>query len=64
MEHSDQDIHEVDILASIIELGTCKLDEVKKQLDIPPIMAVRTIKQLALKEIINLNEDTNEITLP
>ncbi|MBD3338187.1 MAG: hypothetical protein GF353_03710 [Candidatus Lokiarchaeota archaeon] len=63
IENSDEDIHEVDILAAIMEKGKCQLDEIKRQLDITPIMAVRTIKQLAVKEIINLNEQTNEITM-
>lgn len=64
IDHSDEDIHEVDILSRIIEQGKINLNDLKQQLDIPPIMAVRTIKQLAVKEIINLNEDTNEITMP
>lgn len=64
MENSDEEIHEVDILATIMGKGSANLDDLKKQLDIPPIMAVRTIKQMAVKGIINLNEDTNEITLP
>jgi len=64
MENSDEDIHEVDILATIMGKGSVNLDELKKQLDVPPIMAVRTIKQMAVKGIINLNEDTNEVTLP
>ena len=63
IEHSDQEIAEVDILATIMSKGRCNLDELKKLLDVPPIMAVRTIKQMALKGIINLNEDTNEISL-
>jgi len=63
IEHSDAEIAEVDILATIMSKGRCNLDELKKILDVPPIMAVRTIKQLALKGIINLNEDTNEISL-
>jgi len=44
--------------------GSCNLDELKKLLDVPPIMAVRTIKQLAVKGIINLDEQTNIVTLP
>ena len=64
MEHSEEEIPEVDIIAKIMSMGKCKLDELKQELDIPPIMAVRTIKQLAVKGIINLNEDTNEITIP
>ena len=64
IEHSEQEIAEVDILATIMSQGKCNLDEVKKLLDVPPIMAVRTIKQLALKGIINLNEDTNDISMP
>jgi chromosome segregation ATPase len=64
MENSDEEIHEVDILATIMEKGKANLDDLKKQLDVPPIMAVRTIKQMAVKGIINLNESTNEVTLP
>ena len=64
IEHSEQEIAEVDILATIMSQGKCNLDELKKLLDVPPIMAVRTIKQLALKGIINLNEDTNDISMP
>ena len=64
MENSDEEIHEVDILETITGKGSANLDDLKKQLDVPPIMAVRTIKQMAVKGIINLNEDTNEITLP
>lgn len=64
IENSDDEIAEVDILATIMIQGKCNLDELKKVLDVPPIMAVRTIKQMALKGIIKLNEDTNEITMP
>ena len=63
IEHSEEEIVEVDILATIMSKGKCNLDELKKLLDVPPIMAVRTIKQMALKGIINLNEDSNEISL-
>jgi len=64
MEHSDEEIHEVDILATIMEQGSANLDDLKKRLDVPPIMAVRTIKQMAVKGIIDLDENTNEVTLP
>lgn len=64
IENSDQDIFEVDIIATILEKGKCNMNEMKKQLDLTPIMAVRTIKQLAVQGIIDLNEDTNEIALP
>jgi chromosome segregation ATPase len=64
IEHSDENYPEVDILATIMEKGSGMLDDLKKQLDVPPIMAVRTIKQMAVKGIINLNEETNEVTLP
>ncbi len=63
MENSDQDNFEVDIVATVMEKGTCNLNDLKKQLNVTPIMAVRTIRQLAVKEIINLDEDTNEITM-
>ena len=64
MENSEEEIPEVDIIATIMTQGSCNLDELKKLLEVPPIMAVRTIKQLAIKGIINLDEDTNIITLP
>jgi len=64
IENSKEEIPEVDIIATIMTQGSCNLDELKKLLDVPPIMAVRTIKQLAVKGIINLDEDTNIITMP
>lgn len=64
MENSEEEIPEVDIISTIMTQGSCNLDELKKLLDVPPIMAVRTIKQLAVKGIINLDEDTNIITMP
>ena len=64
IENSEEELSEVDILAAIIAQGSCSLDELKKLLSVPPIMAVRTIKQLAVKGIIKLDEDTNIITMP
>lgn len=64
LEHSDEEIIETSILATIMEKGSAKLDDLKKLLDVPPIMAVRTIKQLAVKGILNLDENTNIVTLP
>lgn len=64
IEHSDEEIIEVSIIAAIMERGSAKLDDLKKMLDVPPIMAVRTIKQLAVKGILNLDENTNTVTLP
>ncbi|MFX1310457.1 MAG: hypothetical protein ACFE9M_09350 [Promethearchaeota archaeon] len=64
IEHSDEEIHEVDIIATIMEKGEAKLDDLKKLLDVPPIMAVRTIKQLAVKGILNLDENSGKVTLP
>ncbi len=64
IDNSDEEIHEVGIIATIMAQGSAKLDELKKLLDIPPIMAVRTIKQLAVKGIINLDENTNTVTIP
>jgi chromosome segregation ATPase len=64
IEDSDEEIHEVDILATIMDKGEAKLDDLKKLLDVPPIMAVRTIKQLAVKGILNLDENSGKVTLP
>ncbi|MFX1356346.1 MAG: hypothetical protein ACFFA8_03600 [Promethearchaeota archaeon] len=64
IENSEEEIPEVAILATIMDESSVKLDVLKKLLDVPPIMAVRTIKQLAVKGIINLDENTNIITMP
>ncbi|MFX1427503.1 MAG: hypothetical protein ACFFBE_13690 [Promethearchaeota archaeon] len=64
IENSDETISEVDIIATIMDQGEAKLDDLKKLLDVPPIMAVRTIKQLAVKGILNLDENTGKVTLP
>ena len=64
MENSDEEIPEVDVLATIMEKGKSSLDALKKLMDIPPILATRTIKQMAVKGIINLDENTNEVSLP
>ncbi len=63
MEYSDEEIPEVEIVATIMQKGSCKLDDLKKRLDVPPIMAVRTIKQLAVKGIINLDETNNTVSM-
>ena len=63
IENSDEEIPEVDIIATIMEQGSCKLDDLKKILDVPPIMATRTIKQLAVKGIINLDENSGIVTM-
>ncbi len=64
IENSKEEISEVDIIATIMSQGSCNLDELKSLLSVPPILAVRTIKQLAVKGIINLDEDSNVITMP
>lgn len=64
IENSEEEIPEVDIIATIMTQGSVSLDELKKLLDVPPIMAVRTIKQLAVAGIINLDENSNIITMP
>jgi len=64
IENSKEEISEVDIIATIMSQGSCNLDELKNLLSVPPIMAVRTIKQLAVKGVINLDEDSNVITMP
>ncbi len=63
MEYSDEEIPEVEIVATIMQKGSCKLDDLKKKLDVSPIMAVRTIKQLAVKGIINLDETNNTVSM-
>ena len=64
IENSKEEISEVDIIATIMSQSSCNLDELKNLLSVPPIMAVRTIKQLAVKGIIKLDEDSNVITMP
>jgi len=64
IENSEEEISEVDIIATIMSQSSCNLDELKNLLSVPPIMAVRTIKQLAVKAVIKLDEDSNVITMP
>jgi chromosome segregation ATPase len=64
IENSKEEISEVDIIATIMSQGSCNLDELKDLLSVPPIMAVRTIKQLAVKGVIKLDEDSNVVTMP
>lgn len=64
IENSDEEIVEVSILAVIMDKGETKLDDLKKLLDVPPIMAVRTIKKLSVRGILNLDESTGMVTLP
>ncbi len=64
IEEGEEEVHEVSILTAIMEKGEAKLDDLKKLLDVPPIMAVRTIKQLAVKGILNLDENSGKVTLP
>jgi len=63
IENSTEEVPEVDILATIMEKGSCNLDELKKQLNVPPVMATRKIQQLAVKGIIHINESQNRVTL-
>lgn len=63
IDHSDEEIHEVDIIATIMEKKTAKLDDLKKLLDVPPIMAVRTIKQLGIKGIVKIDENSGNVTM-
>lgn len=64
IENSEEEIPEVPIIATIMDESSVKLDDLKKLLDVPPIMAIRTIKQLAVKGIINIDENTNIVTMP
>jgi len=63
IENSEEEIPEVDILATIMTQGSVNLDELKKILDVPPIMAKRTLSVLAVKGIINLDEDSGIVTM-
>jgi chromosome segregation ATPase len=63
IEHSDEEIPEVEIIATIMQQGSYKIDDLKKILDVPPIMATRTIKQLAIKGILNYDEESGSITM-
>ncbi len=63
IDHSDEEIHEVDILATIMDKKTAKLDDLKKLLDIPPILATRTIKQLGVKGIVQIDEGSGTVKM-
>ncbi|MFX1410365.1 MAG: hypothetical protein ACFFA6_08430 [Promethearchaeota archaeon] len=63
IDHSEEKIPELDIITTLIEKKQCNLDDLKNTIDIPPILAVRTIKQMALKQIIDLDEETNIVSV-
>ncbi|MFX1315422.1 MAG: hypothetical protein ACFE9T_06125 [Promethearchaeota archaeon] len=63
IDHTDEKIPELDIITTVIEKKQCNLDDLKNTIDIPPILALRTIKQMALKKIIHLDEDTNIVSV-
>jgi chromosome segregation ATPase len=63
IENSTEEVPEVDILATIMEKNSCNLDELKKQLNVPPVMATRKIQQLAVKGIIKIDESQNKVTM-
>lgn len=63
IENSDEKIPELDIITMLIEKQNCSLDELKKHIDLPPILAVRTIKQMEVKELLKIDEESNTVSL-
>ena len=64
IDNSKGKIPEFEILEKVVEKEKYLLEDLKKNIDIPPILTVRIIKQLAAKNIIEFNEKTNEISFP
>lgn len=63
IDYSEENIPELDIITTLIEKKQCNLDDLKNTIDLPPILAVRTIKQMAVKQIIDLDEDNNIVSV-
>jgi hypothetical protein len=63
IDHSDENIPEFEIINILMENQVCDLDELKSFIDLPPILALRTIKQMEAKKIIQVDEETNTVSL-
>jgi len=63
IENSDEKIPELEIITILMEKQNCNLDELKQQIDLPPILAVRTLKQMEVKELLKIDEESKTVSL-
>lgn len=63
IENLDKKIPEFEIILKLIESEFCNLDDLKSQLELPPILALRTIKQMQVKDLLKIDEEYNTVTL-
>ncbi|MFW9856607.1 MAG: hypothetical protein ACFFFG_16260 [Candidatus Thorarchaeota archaeon] len=63
LEESAEDIPEVDILASVMQLGEASRDQLKQSLEgiVSPVMLTRTLGRMAEKGILNFDESRDII---
>ncbi|MFX0027100.1 MAG: hypothetical protein ACFE8M_11870 [Candidatus Hermodarchaeota archaeon] len=63
LEDSDEKIQELKIITILMEKQNSNLDDLKRQIDLPPILAVRTIKQMEVKGLLKVDEESNIVSL-
>ncbi|MFX1495897.1 MAG: hypothetical protein ACFFBH_00075 [Promethearchaeota archaeon] len=63
IENLDKKIPEFEIILKLIESEFYNLDDLKSQLELPPILALRTIKQMQVKDLLKIDEEYNTVTL-
>ncbi|MFX0183899.1 MAG: hypothetical protein ACFE95_12515 [Candidatus Hodarchaeota archaeon] len=65
LEESAEDIPEVDILAAVMKLGRTTKEQLKQELEgiISPVLITRTIGRMAEKDLLNIDESRDIISL-
>ncbi|MFX0032938.1 MAG: hypothetical protein ACFE8E_06330 [Candidatus Hodarchaeota archaeon] len=63
IENSDDKIPEFEIILKLIESQIYNLDDLKNQIELPPILALRIIKQMQAKDILKIDEEYNTVSL-
>ena len=62
-ENSEEKIPEMDIIINLLKKEQWNLDDLKNEIDLPPILAIRTIKQMAVKKIVNFDEENGVVSI-
>lgn len=63
IENYGENIPELEIISILAEKQNCNLDELKNQIDLPPILAIRTIKQMEVKAILKIDEESYTVSI-
>jgi chromosome segregation ATPase len=62
-ENEEEKIPELEILVNLLKKEQWNLDDLKNGIDLPPILAIRIIKQMAIKNIVNFDEENNTVSI-